>query len=150
VASASEVLNGTTTDVRKIQRRTLGVLMGSQVIGGIGVAIGIAVGALLAADMGGTAISGLGSSSLTIGAALLAVPVTRLMNRSGRRPGLAFAYAVGALGAVLVVLAAARGSLWLLFVGLFLFGGGNAANYQPGTQRSTWPSRPAAAASSPG
>ena len=41
-------------DVSQVQRRTLRVLMASQVIGGIGVAIGIAVGALLAARMGGT------------------------------------------------------------------------------------------------
>lgn len=120
----------TGTDVRHLQRRTLGVLVGSQVIGGIGVAIGIAVGALLAADMGGTAVSGLGQSSLTVGAALLAVPVTRLMNRRGRRPGLAVAYVIGAVGGVLVVYAAGHGSLGLLFAGLFLFGGGNAANYQ--------------------
>ena len=116
--------------MRRLQRRTLSVLIFSQMIGGIGVAIGIAVGALLAARMGGTAISGFGQSSLVVGAALLAVPVTRLMNRRGRRPGLTMAYLIGAVGAVLVLLAAARGSVWLLFVGLFLFGGGSAANYQ--------------------
>jgi MFS family permease len=116
--------------MRRLQRRTLSVLILSQMIGGIGVAIGIAVGALLAARMGGTAISGFGQSSLVVGAALLAVPVTRLMNRRGRRPGLTLAYFIGAGGAVLVLLAAARGSVWLLFVGLFLFGGGSAANYQ--------------------
>ncbi len=117
-------------DIRRVQRRTLRVLILSQMIGGIGVAIGIAVGALLAKRMGGTAISGFAQSSLVVGAALLAIPVTRLMNRRGRRPGLTAAYLVGAAGAVLVLLAAARGSVWLLFVGLFLFGGGNAANFQ--------------------
>ncbi len=119
-----------TTDVARVQRRTLIVLMLSQVIGGIGVAIGIAVGALLAARMGGTGVSGFGQSSLVVGGALLAVPVSRIMRTSGRRPGLIFAYAVGVTGAVLIVLAAARGSVPLLFLGLFLFGGGNAGNYQ--------------------
>jgi MFS family permease len=117
-------------DVRRVQRRTLTVLILSQMVGGIGVAIGIAVGALLAARMGGTAISGFGQSSLVVGAALLAVPVTRLMNRRGRRPGLTMAYLIGAAGAVLVLVAAVRGSVWLLFVGLFLFGGGSTANFQ--------------------
>jgi MFS family permease len=117
-------------DVQRVQRRTLGVLMLSQVIGGIGVAIGIAVGALLAARMGGTGVSGFGQSSLVVGGALLAVPVSRIMRSYGRRPGLVFAYAVGVAGAALVVAAAARGSLPLLFLGLFLFGGGNAGNYQ--------------------
>lgn len=120
----------TRADLHQVQRRTLSVLVLTQVVGGVGVAIGIAVGALLAASMGGTTISGLGQSMLVIGAALLALPVTRVMRSSGRRPGLVLAYAIGTIGAVLIVLAAARGSLLLLFVGLFLFGGGNAANYQ--------------------
>jgi MFS family permease len=117
-------------DVRRIQRKTLTVLLVTQMIGGIGVAIGIAVGALLAKRMGGVAISGLGQSALVVGAAILAVPVTRLMTLRGRRPGLTVAYMIGAVGAALILVAAARGSLVLLFVGLFLFGGGNAANYQ--------------------
>jgi MFS family permease len=117
-------------EVRRVQRRTLGVLVLTQMIGGVGVAIGITVGALLAKDMGGTEISGLAQSSLVVGAALLALPVTRLMLARGRRPGLALAYALGSLGAALIVVAAASRSLPLLFVGLFLFGGGSAANYQ--------------------
>jgi MFS family permease len=117
-------------DTSALQRRTLTVLMLTQIVGGIGVAIGIAVGALLAARMGGTKVSGLGQSSLVVGAALLAIPVTRLMARHGRRSGLVLAYLVGAAGAALVVLAAVWGSVPLLFVGLFAFGGGSAANYQ--------------------
>ena len=120
----------TSVDVRRVQRRTLAVLLATQMVGGIGVAIGIAVGALLAASMGGTQISGLGQSSLVVGAALLAVPISRLMTRRGRRPGLTLAYLIGAVGAVLVVVAAVAHSVPLLFAGLFLFGGGNAANYQ--------------------
>jgi MFS family permease len=116
--------------VAQVQRRTLRVLMASQVIGGVGVAIGIAVGALLTARMGGTGVSGLGQSSLVVGAALLAVPVSRITRARGRRLGLVFAYVVGGLGAVLVVYGAARGSVPLVFAGLFLFGGGNAGNYQ--------------------
>jgi MFS family permease len=94
------------------------------------VAIGIAVGALLSARMGGTGVSGFGQSSLVVGAALLALPVSRITRSRGRRPGLAFAYAAGVLGAALVVYAAAHGSIPLLFAGLFLFGGGSAGNYQ--------------------
>lgn len=118
------------TSVPKVQRRIVSVLVASQVVGGIGVAIGISFGALLAASVGGTMVSGLAQSMLVIGAALLALPVTRVMRSGGRRPGLALAYTVGALGATAVVAAAAWGSLWLLLAGLFLFGGGSAANYQ--------------------
>jgi MFS family permease len=65
-----------------------------------------------------------------VGAALLAIPVSRLMNARGRRPGLVLAYLTGALGAILVVTAAHLHWLPLFFVGMLLFGGGTAANLQ--------------------
>ncbi|MHA4948390.1 MFS transporter [Micromonospora sp. SD19] len=121
---------GVRPDVASIQRRTLRLLFTTQIIGGIGVTIGIAVGALLAARIAGTAVAGVAQSAGVVGAALLAVPVTRIMARHGRRPGLALAYAVGAVGGVLVVLAAATRWVPLLFLGMLLFGGGTAANLQ--------------------
>ncbi|MBM7493129.1 MFS family permease [Micromonospora luteifusca] len=117
-------------DVTAIQRRTLRLLFTTQIIGGVGVTIGIAVGALLAARIAGTAAAGVAQSAGVVGAALLAVPVTWIMARHGRRPGLVLAYAVGAVGGVLVVLAAATRWVPLLFLGMLLFGGGTAANLQ--------------------
>ena len=99
-------------------------------IGGTGLAVGITVGAPLAARMGGTGIAGLGQSASVVGTALIAIPVARLMTARGRRPGLGAAYIIGVIGAVLVLLAATWHSVPLLFVGLFLFGGGNTANLQ--------------------
>src|SRR5262245_12477205 len=96
----------TAVDVAAVQRRTVRLLFGTQMVGGVGVAIGIAVGALLAASMAGTGLSGLASSAAVVGGALTAIPATRLIRAYGRRPGLAFAYSVGACGAVLTVLAA--------------------------------------------
>jgi MFS family permease len=61
---------------------------------------------------------------------VVAIPATKLMRRSGRRPGLVFAYLAGGLGALLVVAGAALGSVALVFFGTFLFGGGSAANLQ--------------------
>ena len=120
----------TRPDVAPIQRRTLRLLFVTQIIGGVGVAIGISVGALLAARVAGTAVAGLAQSCGVVGAALLAVPVTRIMNGHGRRPGLVVAYLVGAVGALLVVLATVTGGVPLLFLGMLLFGGGTAANLQ--------------------
>jgi MFS family permease len=117
-------------DVLAVQRRSLLVLVLTQVVGGIGVAIGFAVGALLAESLGGTAVSGFGQSALVVGAAVLALPVTQVMRAYGRRPGLVLAYGTGAVGGLVVLFAAASGSLLWLLVGLVLFGGGNAANYQ--------------------
>jgi MFS family permease len=117
-------------DVPRIQRRTLRLLFGTQIVGGIGVTIGIAVGALLAARLGGTGISGLAASAAVVGAALIAVPVTRIMATRGRRAGLATAYVSGAVGGALTVAAAITGWVPLLFLGMLLFGGGTAANLQ--------------------
>ncbi|MGW3889541.1 MFS transporter [Micromonospora chokoriensis] len=117
-------------DITSIQRRTLRLLFTTQIVGGVGVTIGIAVGALLAARIAGTAVAGVAQSAGVVGAALLAVPVTRIMARHGRRPGLVVAYAVGAVGGVLVVLSAMTHWIPLLFLGMLLFGGGTAANLQ--------------------
>ena len=96
----------------------------------MGVAIGSSVGALLAAELAGVGLSGLAQSAAVIGGALAAIPATSIVQRRGRRPSLAAAYGVAALGALLVVIAAVRGSLPLLFLGFFLFGGAQAANLQ--------------------
>jgi MFS family permease len=113
-----------------VQQRTLRLLFGTNIAGGIGTTIGVTVGGVLAARLGGVQVSGFASSASVIGAALLAVPVARLMSRFGRRPGLAAAYLIGAVGAGIVVLAAAAGSIWLMLLGMLLFGGGSTANLQ--------------------
>jgi MFS family permease len=100
------------------------------VIGGVGVAIGLSVGALLAADLAGVGLSGVAQSAAVVGAALLAVPVVRIMRQAGRRPGMLAAYLTAALGGLSVLTAAVLDSVPLLFVGLFLFGGGTTANLQ--------------------
>jgi len=117
-------------DVIRIQRRTLRVLVTNEIISGLGVSIGISVGALLSEQMVGTALSGVAQSVAVAGAAISALPVSRIMGRYGRRPGLASSYVVGALGAGTVVAAATWRSIALLFVGMFLFGAGNTGKYQ--------------------
>ncbi|HEY2949558.1 MAG TPA: MFS transporter [Micromonosporaceae bacterium] len=117
-------------DSAAVQRRTLRLLFVTQMLGGIGIAIGLSVGALLAADLAGVRVSGLAQSSFVVGGALLTVPLARLMQARGRRPGLSLAFLLGAIGAVGVVAATAARSVPLLFAALFLFGGANTANYQ--------------------
>ena len=113
-----------------IQRRTLRLLFATQILGGIGVGIGVSVGALLATEMAGVALSGLAQSAAVVGGALVVAPATRITPRYGRRPSLALTYLVGALGGVVVVVAAMLDLVPLLFGGLFLFGGGTAAGLQ--------------------
>ena len=113
-----------------VQRRTLRLLFVTQVISGVGIAVGASVGALLAADIAGVGMSGLAQSAAVIGTALFAVPATAIVNRRGRRPSLALLYLVATTGAITVLLAATRGSIPLLFPGFFLFGAATAANFQ--------------------
>ena len=118
------------TETALVQRRTLRLLFATQIVSGMGVAIGSSVGALLAADLAGVGLSGLAQSASVVGGALAAIPATAIVHRHGRRPSLAAAYGVAAVGALLVVLAAVQSSLPLLFLGFFLFGGATAANLQ--------------------
>jgi MFS family permease len=117
-------------EVAAVQRRTLRLLFVTQIISGVGVAVGASVGALLAADIAGVGMSGLAQSAAVIGTALFAIPATAVVNWRGRRPSLALLYLVAATGAIIVLLAATRGSVPLLFPGFFLFGAATAANFQ--------------------
>lgn len=111
------------------QRHTLRVLALGQVLGGVGLAAGVAVGALLARQLlGGDALSGLPAALSTGGGALAAVPLSRLMARRGRRPGLALGYSFGMVGALTVVIAATVSSFVVLALGMAMFGAGNAAS----------------------
>jgi MFS family permease len=117
-------------NVADVQRRTLILLFISQVAGGVGVAIGLSVAALLTADMVSIGVSGLAGSAAVLGAALLAVPATRIVRRHGRGPSLSAAYLIAAGGGALIVVAAMTRAIPLLFAGLFLFGGGTTASLQ--------------------
>ena len=76
-----------------LQRRTLTVVVASQVLGGAGLAAGVTVGALLAEQMlGSRSLSGLPSALFTLGSALTAFLVGRLTQRRGRRLGLAVGF----------------------------------------------------------
>jgi len=117
-------------EIAAVQRRTLRLLFVTQIISGVGVAVGASVGALLAADIAGVGMSGLAQSAAVVGTALFAVPATAIVNRGGRRPSLALLYLIAAAGAIIVLFAATRGSIPLLFLGFFLFGAATAANFQ--------------------
>ncbi|MEU0271279.1 MFS transporter [Streptomyces sp. NPDC006307] len=118
-------------ELPSLRRRTAAVLIVSQILGGLGVAIGIALASVLAQEVSGTeALSGLAPTAMVAGTALLSMPLAALMTARGRRPGLVLAYVLGAVGAGVVVVAAVVGSFPLLLVGMAGFGAGSSANLQ--------------------
>lgn len=111
-------------------RRSITALLLSNTFGGIGVASGIAVGALLVASMGGDHLAGTGQAVSIFGAAVLAVPLANLAVRRGRRLALVLGYVIAAAGAVVVLIGAWLGSLLLVLAGLVAFGAAQATNLQ--------------------
>ncbi|MGC8231012.1 MFS transporter [Pseudobacillus badius] len=115
----------------KLYRRTLMIVVLSQIFGGAGLAAGITVGALLARSMLGTeGFAGVPTALFTLGSAGAALLVGRLSQRFGRRLGLAAGFLAGGLGAIGVVLAAVTDNLILLFASLLIYGSGTATNLQ--------------------
>lgn len=116
---------------RQLYKKTMRIVIASQIFGGAGLAAGITVGALLAQDMLGTeGYAGIPSALFTLGSAAAAFLVGRLSQRSGRRIGLAAGFLAGGLGAAGVVLAAILNNVALLFISLLVYGAGTATNLQ--------------------
>lgn len=114
---------------QKLFKRTLVIVVISQLFGGAGLAAGVTVGALLAQDMLGTdRYAGIPSALLTLGSAIAAFIAGRLTQRFGRRNGLATGFLVGGIGALGIIWAAIAEHILLLFVSLLLYGAGTASN----------------------
>ncbi|GAB2699742.1 MFS family permease [Microbacterium marinum] len=117
--------------VARVQRRTVAVLAAGQVLGGVAFGATVSLGALLAADLSGQeALSGLATASVTLGAALCAIPLARLAASRGRRRALTLGNLFALIGIALVITAAAVRWFPLLLVGVILIGAGNAGNLQ--------------------
>jgi len=116
---------------RKLYKRSLFIVVLSQIFGGAGLAAGVTVGALLAQEMLGIeSFAGVPAALFTLGSAAAALLVGRLSERYGRRLGLATGFFAGGLGALGVVLAAINNSVVLLFISLLIYGAGTATNLQ--------------------
>ncbi|MGH4012563.1 MAG: MFS transporter [Pseudonocardiaceae bacterium] len=112
----------------EVQRRVVRTLSTSQVLGGVGMATGLAVSSLIAASLSGSdTLGGLAVTSTVVGAALMSIPVARLAARRGRRTALLAAYAVATAGAAVATVATVLGNVTVLLVGLLAFGGATTA-----------------------
>lgn len=107
----------------------MATLFAAQVCGSTGHSIAMAVGGIMAAAITGTNTwSGLPVGIGALGAALASWPLSRLMGRFGRRPGLTLGYGLAVLGAALGMVGVLVRSFPLLLVGMALFGIANTSN----------------------
>ena len=107
----------------------LATLFAAQVGGSTGHSIGMAVGGIMAASItGANASAGLPVAVGALGAALASWPLSRLMGRFGRRPGLAIGYGLAVVGAVLAMGGVLTASFGMFLAGMTLFGVSNTSN----------------------
>lgn len=117
------------TDRDEVQRRTIRVLQGGVIPGGLAMTTSYAASALLGSEITGSDSRGaIAAVGLSIGGTLAGLPVAAVMARTGRRIGIGGAYLVGALGAATAALAAVTEIYILLVVGMILVGCGQAGN----------------------
>ena len=113
---------------QKIQSKTIKVLASVQVLAGIGSAGTVAAGSLLVASITNSeTLAGLAQTSSVLGAAAMALPLSRLTQKGGRRLGLSVGYCVGALGALSAIIGGTKEILIFMLLGAFLIGAASAS-----------------------
>jgi MFS family permease len=118
-------------DIERIQRRTIKILAAGQVLGGFGLGSVLSIGSLLARDLSGSeSWAGAAATFSTLGAAIWAIPLSRLAYAKGRRISLASGAFLAITGAITVISAASLRLFPLLLLGIFLLGAGSATSLQ--------------------
>jgi MFS family permease len=109
-------------------RATLVLLAVATAVGSTGLSAGGTAGTLIAVDLtGSAALAGIPLGLLVVGSAAGAVLISRRSQQAGRVAGLRWGYALGALGAAIVVVGTAVGSFGLVLAGSLALGVANAA-----------------------
>jgi MFS family permease len=119
------------SEIELIHRKTVRVLALGQVLGGFGLGSVLSIGSLLARDLSGSeAWAGSAATFSTLGAAIWAIPLSRLAYARGRRVSLASGAALAITGAIAVIESAHLRVFPLLLLGIFLLGAGSATSLQ--------------------
>ncbi|CAB4334837.1 MAG: MFS transporter [Actinobacteria bacterium] len=114
-----------------IQQRTLRVLATTQVFSSVGVGSTIAAGSLLVASISKSeSLAGLAQTFNVLGAAAMAIPLSRLTARGGRRLALSLGYLIACVGALCAIYGGSHRILFFMLAGTFMLGASTASNYQ--------------------
>jgi len=114
-----------------IQKRTIKVLATTQILSGVGVAGTVAAGSLLVSSISNSeTLAGLSQTTAVLGAAAMAIPLSKLTQRGGRRLGLSVGYTVGLIGAAFAIFGGSQRILIAMLIGTFLVGAASASGYQ--------------------
>ena len=114
-----------------IQKRTIKVLATTQILSGVGVAGTVAAGSLLVSSISNSeTLAGLSQTTAVLGAAAMAIPLSKLTQRGGRRLGLSVGYTVGLIGAAFAIFGGSQRILIAMLLGTFLVGAASASGYQ--------------------
>jgi MFS family permease len=112
----------------QIGRRIVSMLFVTQSLASAGLIATFTVNPIVGAKLSGNdALAGLPGALLLIGAAAAAYPAGQLMQRFGRRPGLALGFIVGMLGMIVSGISIILSSFWLFLAGLALIGASRGA-----------------------
>ncbi|GAA2174545.1 MFS transporter [Agrococcus versicolor] len=113
------------------QRRTLAVLSIAQALGGVGNGVAVGVGSLLVEQVtGDAAFAGLAATLLTLGGAILAVPLARLAAARGRRAALTTGSLIGLAGTATIVVGGTLPAWPVALAGFLALGASMAVNLQ--------------------
>jgi len=125
------VLDISTTNLAKIQAKTVRTLAVGQALGGFGFGSTLSVGAIMATELSGSAAwSGAAATMSTLGSAFAAIPLANMAARRGRRYALGLGAGLAILGAIGMITAAALRSFPVELIALFLLGSANAVSLQ--------------------
>lgn len=114
-----------------IQKRTIKVLATAQILSGVGVAGTVAAGSLLVSSISNSeTLAGLSQTTSVLGAAAMAIPLSKLTQQGGRRLGLSVGYTVGLVGAAFAIFGGSQRILIAMLFGTFMVGAASASGYQ--------------------
>lgn len=116
-------------DPKKV-RQVIWALIALQIMLGLANGSTIAIGSLIAAQLGGQIAGGLGATMSTVGAAIFAIPLAKMVSTRGRVFSLSLGTVIAIVGAALAIVAAETAQFALLLVAFVFIGASIAAGFQ--------------------